>query len=538
MNKSFFSELKYDLPAGLVVFLVALPLCLGIALASGAPLFAGIIAGMVGGIVITLFSGSQLGVSGPAAGLVVIVLAAIQSIGYEAFLLAAVIAGVFQLGLGLARAGFVAYYFPTSVIKGMLAAIGITIFFKQIPHAVGYDADYEGDLTFFQQDGQNTFSELFNMFDYLSEGAMIISGLSLVILILWERPFMKKLTFTQFLPGALAVVLLGIGLNVLFQAFFPALAIQPNHLVSLPVAGSFEAFFNQFTFPDFSQWNNPEVWWTAFILCAVASLETLLTSEATDKLDPFKRITPANQELRAQGIGNIISGLIGGLPITQVIVRSSANIQAGGRTKASAFIHGILLLAAVGLIPRFLNLIPYASLAAVLLMVGYKLAKPTLFKHMASQGIMQFVPFLITILAIIFTDLLVGILIGMGASIFFILLHNFRTPYFFEESDENGVHIIRLAEEVSFLNKAMIRELFSKISDDTRVQIDGSRSVYIDQDVLNEIRDFVLQAQHRNIELELVGFGKGKDSIEHQPPLKRVQIAADKKHPPRSVPMK
>ncbi|MEL6592348.1 MAG: SulP family inorganic anion transporter [Bacteroidota bacterium] len=502
----FLKELKYDVPAGLVVFLVALPLCLGIALASNVPLFSGIIAGVVGGTIVALSSGSQLGVSGPAAGLVIIVLAAVNSLGYEAFLLAVVIAGVIQLALGFAKFGFVAYFFPTSVIKGMLAAIGVIIFLKQIPHALGYDKDYPGDLSYVQADGQNTFTELGNMLNHLSPSAIIISVISLGILILWQLPSIKNMKWTQYLPGPLAVVLFGIGANEFFKAFVPDFAIQPEHLVNLPVASNVGEFINQFTLPDWSAWENTEVWITAILLAFVASLYTLLTSEATDKLDPYKRITPANRELKAQGLGNLVSGLLGGLPLTQVIVRSSANVQAGGRTKMSAFVHGIVLLACVILIPRLLNLIPLASLAAVLILIGYKLARPSLFKEMYSKGIMQFAPFVITMVAIIRTDLLIGIGIGIASAVFFILRHNFITPYFFEQHEEEGVTVLTLAEEVSFLNKAAIRNALSQMPDEGKVVIDGSRSVYIDLDVIEEIKNFILTAKHKGIELELRGF--------------------------------
>ncbi|MEM6348713.1 MAG: SulP family inorganic anion transporter [Bacteroidota bacterium] len=504
--------MKHDIPAGLVVFLVALPLCLGIALASGAPLFAGIIAGIVGGLVVSLCSGSQLGVSGPAAGLVVIVLAAIQSLGYEAFLLAVLISGLIQLVLGLSKAGFIAYFFPSSVIKGMLAAIGIIIFRKQISYALGYSGDFELSFSLLQTGWQNLFTEIGDIFNYIGAGSIIVSFLSLGILILWERPFMREQKLVQYLPGALMVVFTGIALNAIFSNFVPSLAIPAELLVNLPVAGNLGEFLGQFTLPDFSAISNGEVWVTAVLLATVASIYSLLTSEATDKLDPYKRITPANRELIAQGLGNFISGLIGGLPLTQVIVRSSANIQAGGRTKMSAFYHGIFLLACVALIPSLLNLIPLASLAAVLILVGYKLARPALFKQMYQKGVMQFAPFLITFLAIIFTDLLVGIGIGILSAIFFILRHNFITPYFYEQHEEEGVVTLTLAEEVSFLNKAAIRNALSMMPDEGKVIIDGSRSVYIDMDVMEEIKDFVFQAQHKGIELELIGF-KGQDKM-------------------------
>jgi len=378
----FIKNLKYDLPASLVVFLVAVPLCLGIALASGAPLFSGIIAGIVGGIVVGSLSGSQLGVSGPAAGLAVIVLTAIQELGaFEIFLMAVVIGGVFQMLLGFAKAGIIGYYFPSSVIKGMLSGIGIIIILKQIPHAFGYDKDYEGSLSFAQPDGHNTFSELFYMFEAISPGALIITTLSLLVLILWEQPFMKKIKLFQIVQGPLVVVAGGIFLNLIFQNM-PALALNGEQVVSLPVPESIVGFFGQFTFPDFSSITNPAVWVTGATIAVVASLETLLCLEATDKMDPYKRVAPANRELQAQGVGNILSGLIGGLPITQVIVRSSTNIQSGGRTKMSAIFHGVIMLASAMAIPFVLNLIPLASLAAILFLVGYKLAKPALFKEM------------------------------------------------------------------------------------------------------------------------------------------------------------
>ena len=381
MPKSgFFSNLKYDLPASLVVFLVATPLCLGIALASGAPLFAGIIAGIVGGIVVGMASGSPLGVAGPAAGLAVIVLTSIAALGsWETFLLAVVIAGVFQIALGYLRAGIIGYYFPSSVIKGMLSGIGIIIILKQIPHAFGYDKVPEGSEAFNQTDAENTFSEFGNMLNYVQPGAILITLLALAILILWERPFMKKIKLFHWIQGPLVAVVCGIVLNMIFNAFVPQLAIDAKHLVQLPVVENWGGFLGLFTLPDFSQLGNIAVYTTALTLAVVASLETLLCVEATDKMDPFKRITPTNRELKAQGLGNVISGMLGGLPVTQVIVRSSANIQSGGRTKTSAVLHGVLLLLAALAIPFLLNLIPLACLAAILFVVGYKLAKPALF---------------------------------------------------------------------------------------------------------------------------------------------------------------
>jgi MFS superfamily sulfate permease-like transporter len=508
-NKTgFFSNLKNDLPASLVVFLVAMPLCLGIALASGAPRFSGLIAGIIGGTVVALMSGSPLGVSGPAAGLAAIVITAIPELGgFETFLLAVVVAGVIQIILGVVKAGIIGYYFPSSVIKGMLSAIGIIIILKQIPHAFGYDKDPEGDLAFVQADGQNTFSELANMIDYVSPGAVLISLLSLAVLILWDRPFMKKISLFNIVQGPLVVVVLGIVLNLILEG--TSLMISKDHLVSIPVATSIDGFLGQFTTPDFSQWNNPAVYVIGATMAIVASLETLLCVEATDKLDPQKRVTPTNRELLAQGAGNIISGFIGGLPITQVIVRSSANIQSGGKTKASAFFHGVLLLVSVVAIPSLLNLIPLASLAAILLVVGFKLAKPSVFKQMLKMGSAQFVPFIVTIIGIVFTDLLVGIGLGLAIAIFYILYNNFKTPYHFDpESYKKGEPIvIQLSEEVSFLNKGSILQTLNHLPNDSSVTIDGSKTKTIHPDVLEIIEDFKLNAIERNITINCIGLG-------------------------------
>lgn len=505
-------NLKNDLPASIVVFLVAVPLCLGIALASGAPLFSGIIAGIVGGIVVGGLSGSSLGVSGPAAGLTVIVLSAIITLGsFEVFLLATVIAGIIQLVLGYAKAGIIGYYFPSSVIKGMLTGIGIIIILKQIPHAVGYDADYEGDLAFSQPDGQNTFSELVNMVNYISPGAIIITVISLAILILWEQPFIKKMAFTKIIQGQLVAVLAGIGLNLYFRSN-PSFQLTEEQIVNIPVAESISGFFGQFTLPDFSAIANPQVWVVAVTIAVVASLETLLSVEAIDKIDPYKRLTPTNRELKAQGVGNMISGLIGGLPVTQVIVRSSVNTQSGGVTKMSAVAHGVLMFICVLAIPNLLNLIPLASLAAVLFVVGYKLAKPTLFKEMYKKGWIQFIPFMVTILGIIFTDLLVGIGLGMAVAIFQILYENYKTPYHFDpaEHHDGDTITIELAENVSFINKASIMRTLKKVPENSRVVINGKRSVIIDPDVREIIDDFRENAKHKNIELEVIGLEDSK----------------------------
>ncbi len=505
-KNGLFANLKYDLPASLIVFLVAVPLCLGIALASGAPLFSGIIAGIVGGIIAGSLSGSQLGVSGPAAGLAVIVLTAIHDLGaFDIFLLAVVIGGIFQLVLGFAKAGIIGYYFPSSVIKGMLSGIGIIIILKQIPHAFGYDKDYEGSLAFAQPDGHNTLSELFYMFEATSTGAILITLISLAILILWEQPFMKKIRLFQIIQGPLLVVGLGIVLNLIFQNT-PGLALTTEQVVKIPVPDSLSGFLGQFTFPDFSQIGNSAVWITGITIAVVASLETLLCLEATDKLDPFKRVTPANLELKAQGVANIVSGLIGGLPITQVIVRSSTNIQSGGRTKASAIFHGIIMLVSAMAIPFVLNLIPLASLAAILFLVGYKLAKPTLFKKMYGFGQTHFVPFMVTIIGIVFTDLLMGIGLGLVVAVFYVLYNNYKKPFLFkkEEDIKDGVIRLALAEDVTFINKASIQRTLSQIPDGSRVIIDASKSINIDLDVIEIIDEFEVNAKHRDIDLKII----------------------------------
>ena len=500
-----FKNLKADFPAGLVVFLVALPLCLGIALASGAPLFSGIIAGIVGGIVVGGISGSAIGVSGPAAGLVVIVLGAIEILGIEAFMLAVVISGVIQVILGFARAGIIGYFFPSAVIKGMLTAIGISILLKQIPHLVGYDQDYEGNLSFWQSDGQNTFTELINMLDFISMGAVFIALVSVVLIVLWDSNWMKKQSFTKIIPGGLAVVFVGISLNQLFVAYMPDYAQSGIHLVQLPVVSSFQDLVGYLKFPDFSQISNKLVWETAFMIAIIGSLESLLSSEAADKLDTEKRITPANLELKAQGVGNIISGLIGGLPITQVVVRSSANAQAGGKTKMATIVHGVLLLVSVLLIPFILNLIPLASLAAILFVVGFKLAKPATFKAMYKLGVYQFIPFIITVVAIVFTDLLIGILIGLSISAFNILMFNYRTPIFFEEQDrKEKCYRMVLGRIVTFLNKGGIMQILNSIPEGSKITIDASKSVSIDYDIVEIIRDFEINAQFKGIEVDVI----------------------------------
>lgn len=507
--KNLFREWKHDLPASMVVFFVAVPLCLGIALASGAPLFSGIIAGIVGGILVGAVSGSPLGVSGPAAGLAVIVLTAIATLNgsWEAFLTALVLAGVIQLILGYANMGFIAYFFPSAVIKGMLTGIGLLIILKQIPHALGWDKDIEGDDAFYQPDGQNTFSEIINAFEYVTPGALLIAGISLAVLILWDSVLTKKHKIFGMINGPLVVVALGILLNYIFQNGLSDFSLAPDQVVRIPVPENLEEFFSQFTFPDFSAIRNIEVWKIAFVLAIVASLETLLCVEATDKLDPAKRITPTNRELKAQGLGNIVSGLIGGLPVTQVIVRSSANIDFGGRSKLSAILHGIFLLISALTIASVLNMIPLASLAAILLMVGYKLAKPTLFREMYNLGWEQFIPFIVTIVAILATDLLKGISAGLIVGGFFALYHSYRNSYQLKDViTENGVenHHLILAEVVSFFNKASVVKALESIPENSTVVIDFSKSVSISYDVLEVIKNYESKAKSKNIRVEKI----------------------------------
>lgn len=502
-----FKYLKNDLPASLVVFFVALPLCLGIALASGAPLFSGLIAGIIGGVVVGALSGSNLGVSGPAAGLAVIVLNAITDLGsWEVFLVAVVLGGILQIVLGAIKAGVIGYYFPSSVIKGMLAGIGIIIFLKQLPHAVGYDSDPEGDLAFQQIDGGTTLSTLSVMMENISSGAVVVTLISLLILLLWELVLTKKSDIFKIIPGPLVAVIVGVGYNFLI-APNSAFAISPEHLVSVPVPESAGDFLGQFSFPEFSAITRYDVWITAITLCIVASLETLLSVEATDKLDPQKRVTPTNRELFAQGTGNIVSGLIGGLPITQVIIRSSANVQSGGKTKMSTIIHGFLLLISVVAIPALLNKIPLAVLAAILLVVGYKLAKPALFRKMYGLGRGQFIPFIVTVLGVVFTDLLLGIGLGLGVGIMLILIKNYQNSHFLHIVEkDNEVHRVRmtLSEEVSFLNKgAVLREL-NNLTDNTHLELDVSKVVRFDYDILEILDEFRLRTKDKGIHITVI----------------------------------
>jgi MFS superfamily sulfate permease-like transporter len=503
---------KDDLSASLVVFLVALPLCLGLGLASTGRsdlIFSGIIAGMVGGIVVGALSGSALGVSGPAAGLVVIVLGALEKLGsFEVLLLAIFIAGAIQVLAGFLKAGIIGHYFPSAVIKGMLAAIGLTLILKEIPHVLGYDKDFIGDFALDQTDGHNTFSELYYAFEYLSPGAVVISITSIVLLWVFDTPFNRKISLFRFIPGPLIVVVAGVLLNYLFSILYPDLALAGEHLVQLPIASSFNSFIGFFRLPSFEAFQNPQVYVVGLTIAIVASVETLLSVEATDKLDPQRRNTPTDRELKAQGVGNMVSALIGGLPITQVIVRSSANINAGAKTKFSTIFHGVILLLSVILFPAVLNHIPLATLGSILLMVGYKLSKISLYKTMYKLGWDQSIPFIATIIGVLATDLLMGIGIGMVFSIFFILKTNYKHSYAYKKyiGPEGEVVSLRLSQEVTFLNKASIQMSLDQVSPNSKLVIDGSQSVEIDHDVLEIIQDFKLRrAPTKNIKVETIG---------------------------------
>lgn len=500
--KNLFKHASNDLPAAVVVFLVALPLCLGVAVASDAAPIAGLIAGIVGGIVIGFFSGSPLSVSGPAAGLTAIVAGAIGKLpGYEVFLVAVVLAGLFQLVLGFARAGIIGDFIPNSVIKGMLAAIGLILILKQFPHLLGYDSVLEGEEAFQQKNKENTFQTLWRAVQHPNLGAMIIGTVSLGVLIMFESPFVKKHRLLKLIPGALVVVLAGVGINLLLGLWAPSYELRNNHLVQLDVFSQPLAFFTNLSFPAFTIAFSAGVWKevliTAVTIALVASIETLLSIEAVDNIDPDRRITPTSRELKAQGIGNMVSGMLGGLPITSVIVRSSANVAAGGKSKLATIAHGILLLLSVLFIPKLLNLIPLAALAGILIFTGYKLAKIKLFKEHFKAGLNQFIPFVITILAILFTDLLIGILIGLVVGVYFVLKSNFKKAILLTEDE--GRYLVRFRRNVTFLNKAPLKRILESIPDGVAVLIDASRAEFVDHDIIELINDFEINAETRGI---------------------------------------
>lgn len=508
-------HLKHDLPASIVVFLVALPLCLGVALASGAPLLSGIIAGIIGGIVVGMISKSDTSVSGPAAGLAAVILASITKLGaFDILLSAILIAGCLQLAMVFFRAGFIANYIPSNVIKGLLAAIGILLILKQLPHAVGYDKKNDDGFSFIQSNGENTFSDLLRALDVFTPGAVVIALLSVLALFYWDKTPLKHI---KLLPASLFVVVMGVALKLLFSTFLPWLAIGQEHLVDLPPidTGKLGAYLH---LPQLAHFGNADVWVVGITIAIVASLETLLNIEAVDKLDPHKRETPPNRELLAQGVGNICAGLFGGLPVTSVIVRSSVNIQTGNKTKASAVLHGVFMLASVLVLSPVLNLIPLAALAAILIMTGYKLAKVSLFRDMYRQGWSQFLPFAITVAAIVFTDLLMGVLIGLATSMFYLARSNFRNPYSMEQYRLHIGEVIKmeLPNQVSFLNKATIKSALWEIPNGSKVLIDASKSDFIDHDILETIEDYRdVVAAERAVQLNVIGL-REKYSL-HEP---------------------
>ena len=487
-----------DFPSSIVVFLVALPLCLGIALASNAPLFSGLISGIIGGIVVGMLSGSSLSVSGPAAGLSAIVAAAILKLpSFESFLLAVFICGFLQVVFGFLKAGVIGDYIPNGVIKGMLAAIGLILILNQVPHLLGDSSHLELDDSVRQGSDGNLFTKFIGAFFYFSPVALIIGSICFAFYFGWEKFTSKKSGFIKLIPAPLLVVFIGIGLNLLFNSN----GLSGDFLVNIPKASSTQEFFSFFSFPDFGAFANKEVWVAGITLALVASLETLLSIEAVDDLDPFQRVTDKERELKAQGVGNMLAGLVGGLPITSVIVRSSANVNAGAKSKLSAVLHGLLLLLCVALIPGLLNLIPKAALAAILIFTGYKLAKPALFKEYYKRGFNQFLPFIITILAILVTDLLVGVLIGIGIGIFFIVRTNFRSSLLVV--NHNNHYLFRLRKDFSFLNKPIIKNQLEEVPEDSYVIIDTRQAKFIDRDIVEVIEDFMIHAPLSNIKVEL-----------------------------------
>jgi len=505
-------HIKQDILAGIVVFLVALPLCLGIAMASGAPLFSGVIAGLVGGIIVSWLSGSQLSVSGPAAGLTVIVFNAIEQLGsYSGFLVSVVIAGILQLILGYFRAGIIGAFFPVAVIKGMLAAIGLILIIKQLPLAVGYHQSFGGDESYMNETASSSFYDLFVAFNSISIGSTLITLVALLILFLWETTYIKKITWLKVIPSPLIAVAWGVGYNALMLNYYPLLAVSGGQLVSLPTTDNITEFIGLFTLPNFSFLSNPDIYIIAFTLAIIASLETLLSLEAVDKLDPLRRSAPTNRELKAQGVGNILSGLIGGLPVTAVIVRSSANINAGGKTRIASFVHGIFLFLSIVFFTHVLNFIPLACLSAILLQTGYKLAKPQMFLNLYRQGWNQFLPFLITVIAILSTDLLQGVLIGMAIGLYFVIKSNFHKSISLHHDE--GHFTLVLHKNVSFLNKALLRQALNEIEENSNVVIDISKAEFIDFDIQETLENFLKTAPDDNITVEVFGFS---GNLNHQ----------------------
>ncbi|HEX8446461.1 MAG TPA: SulP family inorganic anion transporter [Sphingomonas sp.] len=515
---------RSDLPASIVVALVALPLCLGVALASGAPLFAGLISGIVGGIVIGLVSKSALSVSGPAAGLTAIVLGAIESLPtYQIFLLSVMLAGVIQIGFSLTKGGVLAEFVPSSIITGMLAAIGIILILKQFPHAIGYDGDYEGSFSFFQQDGRNTLSAIgYTVREDIVFGAAGIALISLIFLFWWEKAKPNEGPL-KLLPGPLVVVVFSVVANQLLMGFAPALAVQPTHLVKVPVAGSAAEFIGLFQMPDFRAIGMPLVWTTALTIGIVASLESLLSVKAVDEIDPKRRVTDKNRELLAQGTGNIVAGMLGGIPVTSVIVRSSANVGSGADSPLSTILHGFWLLLSVILIPFVLNMIPLSALAAILIQTGYKLTKPALYLQRWRQGLRQFVPFLVTIVAILFTDLLEGIAIGMVVGLGFVIARNFRQVISYVETPE--ACMVRARRDLYFIHKPQLQTALERVPNGRDVLIDLSSTSFVDDDNIDIINAFIKGAPYRDISVLVKGDLSGRSARRIAAPIKEVRFA-------------
>jgi MFS superfamily sulfate permease-like transporter len=498
----FLSFLKHDFKASITVFFVALPLCLGISLASNAPLYSGLIAGILGGIVVGLISKSDISVSGPAAGLFAICASAITELGsIEIFFLSVAIAGLIQILLGVFRLGGFTHFIPSTVIKGMLAAIGIILISKQIPLLLGYDkADFWTKELFNVLSFSHAFDHVKNIYYNSSPGAIIIALSSLGLLILFGKKLTQKFSF---LPTSFIVVLYGVLMALLFKHFIPALALKPTQFVNVP-----DHLLSQIKFPDYhSLFSNTAIWKNAVVICIVATLETLLSVEAVDKLDPYNRITPQNRELVAQGTANFFSGLLGGLPITAVIVRSSANAEAGARTKLSGIFHGIWLLIFVFFAASILNMIPYCILAVILMRTGYNLAKPKMIRSVYKLGREQFLPFIVTVIAILFTDLLIGVGIGVAYGAYFIFKNTYKAGFTLDKKSEGHIqhYYFRLAINVSFINKKKLRDELEKIPNYSAVHIDGVHSVYIDYDVIEVINEYKVKAHHKHIELLLSG---------------------------------
>lgn len=511
----YFRHLKDDLPAGIVVFLVALPLCLGVALASGAPMFAGLVAGMVGGLVVAWLSGSQLSVSGPAAGLTVIVFNAIETLGsFQGFLVAVVIAGIMQLIAGFLKAGVVGAFFPSAVVKGMLAAIGLILIIKQIPHATGYSVLYGGPEAYREEDVHEFLLPIHDAFNSFSHGVLVTSIVALLILIIWEKPWFKKQKLLKLIPGPLIAIIWGIIYNLAAERWFPDWAVGSVHLVNIPVSNNIGEFLNNFSFPDYSYWTNPQVYIIAATLAIVGSLETLLSLEAVDKLDPLRRTAPTNRELKAQGVGNIISGLIGGLPITAVIVRSAGNINAGGKSPVSSFVHGICLLLSVMFFAKYINYFPLGCLSAILLHTGYKLAKPALFKEFYRKGLSQLLPFIITITAILTTDLLKGMSVGMIIGLFFVIKANYRDAI--TMTQDGSSYVLTFHKDVAFLNKALLRKLLTHVKPNSTLVIDASKSHFIDHDIVETIDDFLVTAPSHKISVKVCDMYGKERLVKHE----------------------